>query len=194
MAIDATNALTTLAAAKVWVAIASAVTTYDTLIELYIDAVCAQFNKYTKRQLKSRTLTEYYEGNGTPDLYTKEYPITSITSIHIDTDRAYGAATLIDSSKYVSYDDGKIHLDQNTFSASAKANKIVYVAGYTTIPNDLVMAVSDQIKWMFRKHLANQEGIQVETQIGGSTTLTEEGEILTSSLEILKRYKRKDHI
>jgi len=194
MAIDSANALTTLVATKVWVAIASGVTTFDALIEIYIDAVCAQFNNYTKRLLKSRTLTEYYEGNGTPDLYVRQYPITSITSIHIDNDRAYGAATLIDPTKYVLYDDGKIHLDQNTFSAAAKANKIVYVAGHTTIPNDLVMAVQDQIKWMLRKHQSNQEGIRVETQIGGSTTLTEEGEILTSSLEILKRYKRKDHI
>ena len=195
MAIDSANALTTLIEAKAWLAVKLAPdTTYDTVIEKLIDSVSWQFNSFTNRLLKGRTITGYYEGNGSNTFMAPEYPINSITSINIDSDREYGTDSLIDSDTYTFDSQGFIVLDSNTFSTSRQANKIVYDVGYTTIPYNLNVAALDQIKFLFRRHLNNQEGISTESTINGSVTVTEVGEMLTSSLEILKRYRRRDHV
>ena len=75
MSIDTVNALTTLIKAKAWLGVAPAPdTTDDDEIERLIDSVSWQFNSFTKRRLLSRTLTEYYEGDGTNKFMSPEYP------------------------------------------------------------------------------------------------------------------------
>jgi len=193
MSVDTVNSLTTLAEVKTWVQIESITTTWDKILEKFIDSVSWQFNSFTKRRLKARDLTEYYEGNGTCKFMSPEYPINSIASLHIDSGRDYGDDTLIDAEAYTFTKDGFIILDSSTFSNSPKAIKLVYNVGYITIPSDLEVAVLDQIKWLLKRHRGNQEGITTETTINGSVTVTEAGEILTTALEVLKRYMRKDH-
>jgi len=190
MAIDTVNSLTDLTDLKVWLGID--VDTYDTELEQYIDSVSWQFNKFTDLLLKARDITAQYDGDGSPVLMTPEFPINSITSIFIDSDREFGAETEV--TDYVFYSDGTIYLDDTTFSTTRKANKIVFNAGYSTLPHDLVMACKDQIKWLYRRHRNNQEGIATSTTINGDTTVTEEGEILKTSIEILKRYRKRDHL
>ncbi len=194
MSIDTVNALTDLENAKVWLAVEPLDVEFDTEIEKLIDSVSWQFNTFTKRRLLARALTEYYEGDGTTKFKAPEYPINSITTLHIDSERAYGADTLIDSAKYTFDKAGFITLDESTFSTSPKAIKLVYNVGYTTIPLDLNVACLDQIKWLYRRHRNNQEGISTEATINGSVTITEVGEMLTTVMDVLKRYQRKDHV
>ena len=52
-------------------------------------------NRYTKRLLKSRSLTERYNGNGSEYLYIDQYPITAITRLAIG---VYGAVKINNSS------------------------------------------------------------------------------------------------
>ena len=197
MSLDTKNSLTTLADAKVWLAEKAETTTYDAIITDFINSVSAQFNKLTHRLLKDRVITGYYDGNGSMEFMTPQYPINLITSIHIDTDRAYEDDTLIDSDTYVFYEDGLIKSDDNSFSAEPQAVKIIYNAGYgydgAAIPADILIAAKDQIKWLFRRWRKNQEGIEAVTTTNGTTTQTEAGEILTTSFEIMKRYVKKDH-
>jgi hypothetical protein len=195
MSIDAVNALTTLIKAKAWLGVAPAPdTTDDDEIEKLIDSVSWQYNSFTKRRLLARDLTEYYEGDGTPVFLSPEYPINTITTLHIDSERAYGADTLINSAKYTFDKQGFIKLDESTFSTSPKAVKLVYNVGYATIPLDLNVACLDQIKWLFRRHIKNEEGITTEATINGSVTVTEVGEILETALKVLERYRRRDHV
>jgi len=190
MAIDTVNALTTLVDVKAWVGVNT--TDYDTILENYIDSVSWQFNKFTDRLLKARDITDQYDGDGSTVMLLPEYPINEIISIFIDNNRAFGAETAV--TDYVFYSDGTIKLDTNTFTTTAKGNKIIYNAGYETLPFDLVMACKDQIKWLYRRHRNNQEGIASITSMNGETTMTEQGEILKTSLEILKRYIKRDHM
>ena len=191
MAIDTTNALVTLADTKAWVGVKTADTTYDTLLENFIDGVSWQFNKYTDRLLKARDITEYTEGRNNLELKLEQWPVNSITSIFIDSEREYGSSTEI--TDYTFKEIGVIYSDSERFSAVPNAVKVIYNAGYSTIPYDLKTAALDQIKWLFRRHRDNSEGVSVDTNINGTTTKTEEGEMLTTSMEILKRYKKRDH-
>ena len=93
MAIDTVNSLTTLADVKTWCGIASGTTEYDTLLEGFIDSVSWQFNKFTDRLLKARDITGYYTGDNSNCLMLPEWPVNSITSIHVDSDRDYGDDT-----------------------------------------------------------------------------------------------------
>lgn len=189
MALDTDNALTTLDDVKTWCGVNT--TDYDTLLTDLINSVSWQFNSFTNRKLKARDITAQYDGDGTNTMVLPEYPVNSITSIHVDTDREFTDDTKV--TDFVFHENGLVTLDTNYFSKIVKANKIVYNAGYSIIPYDLQVACKDQIKWLFRRHRNNQEGVQSESTLNGSTTITEAGEILTTSLEILKRYRKGDH-
>lgn len=110
----------------------------NTQIDNFINAVSARFESYCDRKFVSRTHTEYLDGKGVRVLYPKQYPITSVTSIHDDMDWAWADSTLISSDNYRIADDNSIVFKSNTTVADAKQNiKLVYDAGYTDIPYDL---------------------------------------------------------
>lgn len=191
MAVDSVNSLVSLVDAKAWCAVKTADTTYDTILENFIDGVSWEFNKYTNRLLKARDITAYYTGDGSDKLQLPEYPVNSITSIYIDVDRAFTADTEL--TDYQFYDIGIIVSEDQAFPNIAKSIKITYNAGYATIPYDLQMAAKDQIKWLFKRHRQNQEGGSTITTQNGTETLTETGELLTTVKGILDRYRKRDH-
>lgn len=113
----------------------------DKLFEL-LKAADAEFKRRTRLAFETATYTEYYDGNGQRSLLLKEYPVVSITTVHDDVDRAYGASTLIDASDIVVREAvGELIYDGGTFGMGIKNVKVVYVAGYTSIPADVRQAV-----------------------------------------------------
>lgn len=79
-----------------------------------------------------QSYTEYYDGNGKDSLIVKHFPIRSVTTIHIDTDRSFGASTLVDSNDIIDtkFDSGIIQLDGLLFTWGKKSIKVVYTAGW----------------------------------------------------------------
>ena len=72
----------------------------------------------------------------------EQRPIASITSIHDDRGRDYAAASLVDSGGYTFYPDaGIIALDSGSFQDGNRNIQVIYVAGYSTIPDDVQLAV-----------------------------------------------------
>lgn len=103
-----------------------------------------------ERHLGSSVFTQYYDGDGTNKLLLDEYPIISVTSVHDDDDRVYGADTLIDADDIVSYEeDGVLLYDNGTFSVGNKNIKVVYQAGIDPIPNDLKHALIQYVAAQF---------------------------------------------
>lgn len=80
----------------------------------------------------------------------------SITSIHDDPLRVYGASTLIDAAKYVigDADAGLILLDGLTFQQGLRNIKITYEGGFASIPADLEQAAIELV-WAAREKGAN---------------------------------------
>ena len=84
----------------------------DDLLENLILKVEQEVKTFTKRTFIEATFTEYQPGNGTKYMLTKEFPISSVTSLHDDTDEVYGSSTEIPADDIKIYpEEGKIALD-----------------------------------------------------------------------------------
>lgn len=171
MAIDATNALTTLNEMKTFLHVDNS--DDDATINNLIDAVSQFFNTYCGRKILARALTEYYDGNGKPWMYVRNPPITTVTTLHVDSERAYGADKLIDSGDYALYQElGKITLDNDIFPAAPQSIKIVYNGGWTAanVPKDLLNACKEMINFLYSRSTdGNRIGIESISREGVTT-------------------------
>jgi hypothetical protein len=123
--------LTTLATVKAFKNLTTS--EHDAEILRLIPAVEQFIAHYCNRPLEQATVTEYHSARaGQTTLRLRRYPVTSITSLHDDVDRVYGADTLLAATEYVLTDSeaGIVQLDGATFDAGLNNVKVVYVAGY----------------------------------------------------------------
>lgn len=150
------NELTTLANVREYLGIDDAQTDDDTLLQNLITRESAAIEKECNRTFGDATYTEYHDGDGTDTVMLKQYPVNSITSIHDDTDRDYDSDTLIDSDDYVyDSDSGIVQLDGFSFVPGRQNVKVVYNAGYTTIPTDLEQACIMRVAIRYLQGKAN---------------------------------------
>jgi len=138
--------LTTLANLREYLKKDTADTTDDTLLQNIITRVSAEIEKRCNRSFHAATFTEYQKGNGTNRTYLKNWPINSVTSIHIDDDREWTADMAVDAADIIisNQNPGMIILDSGeTFRKTVdqiENVRIIYNAGYSTIPTDLEQA------------------------------------------------------
>lgn len=162
--------------------------------ELIINAVSHLFNSYTNRKLKSRQLTEYYDGNGGTVLYVDSYPIVSVSTdidIRVDTDRSYSTSDKITSTNIViDSEEGRIRLENDSFDSGEHSVKIVYTAGYTTatMPWDLKYAAMEMCRFYQNREMSNRVGIRSEGGEGGSVTY--ETDMPWSVKQVLDLYRK----
>lgn len=143
-------AWTTLVKVKEYLGITD--TASDTLLTDLLARLQVAAETYLDRKIEQATYTEQYDGDETDRLITLQWPIISVTSVHDDQDRAFGAATLIATADYVLYKDrGIIRLDGLVFSSGIQNIKVVYTAGYATVPADLAQALIELIADRFRQ-------------------------------------------
>lgn len=158
------------------------------LLEDLINYNTDLFHKYCGwEQFKSKTYTEYQDGIGINSLYVYNYPIISVTSIHDDVNWSYGADTLIDSSSYKIVDEKYIVLKDTTFMKGTQNIKIVYVAGYATIPGDLKKACIKEVVRDFKNRKNFDE--LFKTVDGDQVTKVEAG-LMKSTTDVLDKYVR----
>jgi len=207
MALDTTNALTDLATAKPYLRIAADDTTYDTVLEILIDGLSHEFNKYTRRDLVARDRTDYYDGpNGGGDLLLlHNYPINSITTLNVDTGRDFDSGDDIDSADYAySKDAGWIELSGGFPDGVLKSIKVVFNAGWSLadMPKDILRAFYDELKrywtrWFHNdegKRSVNREAVNEDFEDPNSVLLTARGtffDLSTQAMAVLERYKRR---
>lgn len=166
--------------------------TFDTILGV-IKASVEQFIKnYCHDPFLHSTFTEYYDGNGKSSLIVDRFPITAITEINIDSARTFAAATKLDASDIISCDRnnqrGIIEID-GTFSVGVKNVKVVYTAGYATLPADLKMAVMQLCSREFMIQDKQMPGV-VSQNVGDKTISLNTEEIPRNVWAILQTYKR----
>lgn len=192
--IDTSNNLITLSDVKKYLGVSTSSTEYDYRLNGIIDDVSWRFNSETKRLLKSRNLTEYYDGDNSFVLLTNQYPITSVSTsidIRIDVDRSYSTSDKVSSTSIVIYStEGKIVLTDDVFERGNKSVKVVYTAGYTTIPYDLAGATKEMVRLKFSNETKNRVGVRSESVSGGS--ITYEQDLPWSVKRVLDLYTRRD--
>jgi hypothetical protein len=106
-------------------------------------------------------------------LLTAPRPITAITSIHDDPDQGYGASYLVASTDYT-YDalDGVVRLlptaTHGAFSSAPYAVKLVVVAGYATVPADIIEAAALTVahRWRQKKQPGASENAPEADGVG----------------------------
>lgn len=153
-------ALTTTANVKSYLAITES--THDTILGTLVTQAEKMIFSYLGKNIESAVYTEYYDGDGSDELHVDQYPIISVTSIHNDTERVFGSDTLIDSDNYVIYEnEGIIRLfnDESSFTIGKRNIKIIYTAGYASVPSDITLAANKLVA-----HLFNRRGADGHTQ------------------------------
>ncbi len=186
---DAT-AITTIAKVKDYLGIGG--TTYDTFFTELIAEVQADIESKTGRHFPIVELTEYYDGDGTRELFLNYRPITSVTNLYDDTERAYGAGTEIASTGFVIYSNkGIIRLVNDLcFNRSDQNIKIVYKTGWSTIPEDIEKVAIEMVARIFRASNKGNKDLGVESRKEGEGTvglITEN--YLPGHEEVIEKYR-----
>ncbi len=161
----------------------------DDLVTSLITRMSTQIDNYCDRTFASTEYTEYYNGGGLSYLYTDNYPIISVSSINDDSTWEWGSSTLIDSDDYrISNSARQILLNDTHFGNYTENVKIVYTAGYSTIPYDLVKVCIVEVVSEFKRrkdpHVASKS-------VGDGTLTRYETGFLPSTITILDKYKNK---
>lgn len=123
-------------------------TEQDARIEQIITSVSSLVREYCSRLLLNEDSQTQYDNGGSSIIYTREFPIISVTSVErsIDYGQTYTALTVgtdyvIDMKRdalYVITEDGTEYVNKY---------KIAYTAGYDETPSDLKLAVLDLVDY-----------------------------------------------
>lgn len=195
MAIDADITIITRAEAKAFLKIPVATTSEDDTIDFLVDAANELVHTYTGRKFVSTTYTEHYDGTGASKLILKEYPVVSITSVHSDSNRDFGADSLLSADDYIiDKKSGILTLwnGESHFSSGVRNVKVVYVAGYAAgdMPYDLKHAAKLIVATIYRRQFQDQRfGLLSET-VGERTMTYANEDIPKMAAMILNRYRR----
>ena len=111
-----TYALSTLAGLKAHLGIT--VSTYDTILEQYIDHATAKIERWIGRQIKLRNYSEWYGGNDVRSVRVKQYPINNVVGVYT------GLAAAITISSTVS-SDIRLTISINTDPLGTVANGVL---------------------------------------------------------------------
>ncbi len=179
-------ALTTIAKVKAYLDVSAS--TWDTVLaslqlgaEKLINQRCGD--------IESATYTEYYDGFGRGRLVLAHRAITSITTIHDDLGRDYAAASLIDSDNYTFYpDEGIVALDAGSFQDGVRNVRVVYVAGYSTVPDDVQLAVWKLVAYYWNHMRQGADGI-VSDRLGDYSAVYEKVGMPEDVLALLAPYR-----
>jgi hypothetical protein len=126
--------------------------------------------------LEDVTYTRYYDGPSILDpriLDLDVAPVQSITSLATDTAGtwAYGTTWTVTTDYVLDINRGKVYLSPGSskaFISAHRAIKVVLVAGFTTVPADLVAACAFQVVHLL--NLRTSQGLQTVNAGGSSAT------------------------
>lgn len=192
--------LVTLANYKAYLKIGD--TSQDTNLTVLQSAVEKRIKNFLNRDLESATYTdEYYTGKGTNKMVLRQYPITSVTTIK-RYDGISGSSevwtTLVALTDYdrlvLDTEACYINLDNGQFESGVDNNyKITYVAGYSSIPDDIQMACKELLKVTWDNSPINQNRLgflSASSNAGsGSENLNIDPEIENKILKKIEHYK-----
>jgi len=193
MALDTVNALVSLSDAKAFLKISGA--TEDTVIENMINRASIFANDYTQRLLLSRVNTDYYDGDGTGTLILNQYPVSTLSNLYDDVDRAFGAGTAINVSTdvYLDVNNGIIRLLNNAvaFMKGIANVKVVYTAGHTlaNVPASIQEAVLLYVGNSYRSQYLGQRFGATSEHVGDRSTTYSNDEIMGQIKNLLNPHR-----
>lgn len=155
-----------------------------------VNSFSAMFNRETRRLIKARSLTEYYDGDGTRVLFVDNYPINSIDKLYIDSSRVFAASSEIASANYFyDSDRGRIVVPDTVFAEGFRTVKLISNGGFSTIPWDIRNAAREFAKWAWKRDEANAIGVSAATMMDQNITYRYE-ELPKSVQRVIDLYRR----
>jgi hypothetical protein len=196
-------AITTTTNWKAYRRIASS--TYDTAVAAVIPSVQDEIERYISRKVESDDYIETVSGDGSPDLYVRNWPVTAITSVTHVSDG--GVETTLAATDYrcIVGDDNRGHIRRLPYvppqSGAGRyvdewgtngcrpvwqegyGNYVVaYTGGYATVPGDIEMAA-----WMLIDTKLEGQGFGIYTQQVGQGN---ENKAMRSAADSMAEYRR----
>ncbi len=151
--------LITLAAAKTHLGVSGS--DDDDTINLFIAAATGAMEEAATRHLEAAVVTEFISGCGTRLLRLNEPPDGGhggVTTIHIDSARAWAAASLVDADDY--FVDGSVveYLDR-IWTWGQRNIRAIYNAGVAAVPEDLQQACNAQVAKLYAEWQNAKKGM-----------------------------------
>jgi hypothetical protein len=163
-------------------------TTNDAKLTMFLNAGSAWVESYCERKFESASYTERSNGNATTMLTPRNWPITAVTELRISSDRDW-ASGLVPSTDYaITSDEMNIQYFNGLFPIGLDNVRIIYTAGYSTIPNDLVMANLWASEWFYLHNNRGDSGRTTASKMGESVGIL--AEIPMMIKQMLQPYRR----
>lgn len=193
-------AFPTLARVKEYLGVPTTETADDPFLNNLIAGAQAFVEGYCDRKFEQAAYTdEEHDGRDTDSIYTRQYPIVSVTSVKVD-DVALAAAD------YVVYkDEGRIRKKAGAFAGASRDVagvigdvrvpgvrnvKVTYSGGYAALPADLEQAAIELVKRKYQHKQKGDESITGRTLPGGESVTYFLGEVPPEIRGVLDRYRR----
>ena len=174
-------------------------TLIDTLIgraDEYLAAHCGYpvYDSSTVPSLTEQTYTQYLNGPTWEDakvLAVPFFPLGTVTSVHDDPERTYGASSLVASTDYETdaYSGLIILKEASTFgywSRGLRRQKVITAAGWATVPTLLKHAGAELVWHWYR--LARERGHN-NTTINGAGGSSWSADVPDFVLDMVKQYR-----
>lgn len=182
-----------LAELRAFMDIPTGITTYDSELERLMNTASTMIERRLDRVIVRRAadIEEIQDGRGTNELLLKEWPAEKPSNVYLSCDWQFDANSEIDSADYIVLRENVLKVRGCLKFVRGNANiKIVYQAGYSTVPTDL-----QHIAMLLMQYLDQQ---RVEKRIGRSS-INKSGETISfvdgipqEIDDMLDPYKRHD--
>ena len=140
----------------------------DRLLELLINKYSVLFETKIDKNIVSREYTEYLDGRGLSVLFPIQYPIISISGIWDSFAWTWDDSTLIAATNYRIADNNRIVFKNTILSDNVQNVKMVYTAGYATVPEDLELACINEVVRAYKRRKEND--VQSKSLSDGSVS------------------------
>ena len=184
------NALCTVQEVKNYYEMTGTSAEVDTLIETIINGTSQIFETYCDRAFLDTTYTEYYDGNGKSVLFLDNSPATTISGIWDDTEWTWADASLIPVANYRTADTNRVVFRDTVLNKAEQNVRIIYNAGYTSIPEDLRQTCTIEVARIVKESLNKTFYISSKQDASGSVSYKSK-DFLPATFIVLNKYKRK---
>lgn len=178
--------LTTLANAKAWLGLSTAVS--DDLLARLITACSTFVQSWLSRTIRQQTYTETRNGTGGNRLLLLNSPVTAVSSVAVDGIAIPARGPLAAGGRYgYVFDDIGLTFAGGCFPRGVANVDVTYVAGYPVTPPDIEQACIDLIgDWFkYRDRIGKTaEGIE------GQTISFVNQPLPTRTLGVLQQYRQ----
>lgn len=156
----------------------------DQLLKNLCDRISSVIETYCNRKFEQQTYIDFLDSYGTDVIYPAHRPITSVSGIWESFHRSWDEDE-IDPDNYYIVNESYIQRTDNIFISKPKTIKIIYTAGYSSIPLDVKHCAITEVARVYDRR--KEVGVTNKTYADSSTSYSIDDLLPTTKL-VLDRY------